>query len=151
MKDIVGIAGAGAVLAALLSLRPIQSFTLPSLKGRATVSSLNPSSSHFKYASIEPQLFSTLSDKESKNKSGDKQSKASFDPSDEFTGAAPSKILGKPIPYSDLAIGVLKETYPGENRVSIAPESAKMLVDAGFNVIVESGGMLNVIVIFPVF
>mmetsp|Transcript_20785 Transcript_20785/g.43716 ORF Transcript_20785/g.43716 Transcript_20785/m.43716 type:complete len:1142 (+) Transcript_20785:166-3591(+) len=139
MKDVVRIVGAGAVLTAILSLRPVQSFTLPALEGRAALSSLNPTSSHFKHATIEPQLFSTLSDKESKNKSGDKQSKASFDPSDEFTGAAPAKILGKPIPYSDLTIGVLKETYPGENRVSIAPESAKLLVDAGFSVIVESG------------
>jgi hypothetical protein len=63
-----------------------------------------------------------------------------FDPADAFTGEAPSKILGGKIPYSELTIGVLKETYPGENRVSVAPESAKMLVDAGFSVIVESGG-----------
>ena len=63
-----------------------------------------------------------------------------FDPADEFTGEAPSKILGGKIPYSELTIGVLKETYPGENRVSIAPDSAKMLVDAGFSVVVESGG-----------
>lgn len=29
-----------------------------------------------------------------------------------------SKILGQPIPYSELTIGVLKETFKGENRVS---------------------------------
>jgi hypothetical protein len=29
-----------------------------------------------------------------------------------------SKILGQPIPYSELSIGVLKETFKGENRVS---------------------------------
>lgn len=65
---------------------------------------------------------------------------SAFDPADEFTGEAPSKIIGGKIPYSELTIGVLKETYPGENRVSIAPDSAKMLVDAGFSVVVESGG-----------
>lgn len=52
----------------------------------------------------------------------------------------PNKILGEPIPYSDLTIGILKESYPGENRVSVAPESVKMLVDAGLKVVVESGG-----------
>ena len=36
-----------------------------------------------------------------------------------------------PIPYSDLTTGVLKETYPGENHVSVTPESKKALVDAG--------------------
>ena len=82
------------------------------------------------------KLYSTLSDeKETKSKST-----TAFDPADEFTGEAPSKILGGKIPYSELTIGVLKETYPGENRVSVAPESAKMLVDAGFSVVVESGG-----------
>lgn len=29
-----------------------------------------------------------------------------------------TKILGQPIPYSELTIGVLKETFNGENRVS---------------------------------
>jgi hypothetical protein len=84
------------------------------------------------------QLHSTVADeRESVEQS---KTSAGFDPADEFTGVAPSKILGDKIPYSELTIGVLKETYPGENRVSIAPESAKVLVDAGFSVIVESQG-----------
>jgi hypothetical protein len=29
-----------------------------------------------------------------------------------------TKIWGQPIPYSELSIGVLKETFKGENRVS---------------------------------
>jgi hypothetical protein len=82
------------------------------------------------------KLYSAVEDSIDK---ADKK-KAAFDPADDFTGEAPLKILGEKIPYSELTIGVLKETYPGENRVSIAPESAKMLVDAGFSVIVESGG-----------
>lgn len=53
---------------------------------------------------------------------------------------APTKILGGAIPYSELSIGVLKETYPGENRVSQTPDSVKNLVKAGFTVIVQSGG-----------
>jgi hypothetical protein len=51
-----------------------------------------------------------------------------------------TKILGEPIPYSELTIGVLKEVYPGENRVSQTPDSVKNLVKAGFTVIVQSGG-----------
>ena len=50
------------------------------------------------------------------------------------------RILGEPIPYSDLTIGVMKETFPGENRVSQSPESVALLVKAGFDVVVESGG-----------
>ena len=82
-------------------------------------------------------LYSTVSNEK---ESVDKTKTVAFDPADEFTGDAPSKILGGKIPYSELTIGVLKETYPGENRVSVAPESAKSLVDAGFSVVVESGG-----------
>ena len=51
-----------------------------------------------------------------------------------------NKILGEPIPYSELTIGVLKETFKGENRVSQTPDSIKSLVKAGFTVIVETGG-----------
>ena len=45
-----------------------------------------------------------------------------------------------PIPYSELTIGIVKETFKGENRVSQTPDSVKGLVTAGFTVIVESGG-----------
>ena len=51
-----------------------------------------------------------------------------------------NKSLGEPIPYSELTIGVLKETFKGENRVSQTPDSIKSLVKAGFTVIVETGG-----------
>lgn len=115
-------------IAALLS--PSECFNLP------LSTSLVPSSRHGwqltpLYSSVENEATETTAVT---------YSSSSFDPADDFTGDAPSKILGKPIPYSDLTVGVLKETYPGEQRVSIAPESAKMLVDAGLSVIVESGG-----------
>ncbi len=48
--------------------------------------------------------------------------------------------VGPSIPYSQLTIGVLKESYMGENRVSLAPSNVKMLVDAGLKVVVETGG-----------
>jgi hypothetical protein len=51
-----------------------------------------------------------------------------------------ANILGDPIPYEELTIGVMEETYKGENRVSQTPDSVKMLVKAGFNVVVQAGG-----------
>jgi hypothetical protein len=51
-----------------------------------------------------------------------------------------NKIFGKPIPYDDLTIGVMKETFDGENRVSQTPDSVKMLVKEGFHVVVQAGG-----------
>lgn len=44
------------------------------------------------------------------------------------------------IPYKELTIGVLKETFAGEKRVSQSPDSVSSLVKAGFNVVVQSGG-----------
>jgi hypothetical protein len=53
-----------------------------------------------------------------------------------------SKIrLGTAIPYEQLTVGVMKETFPGENRVSQSPDSVATLIKAGFNVIVQAGGM----------
>jgi Alanine dehydrogenase/PNT, N-terminal domain len=49
-------------------------------------------------------------------------------------------LLGTPIPYSELTIGVMKETFPGENRVSQTPDSVHLLVKEGFTVVVERGG-----------
>jgi hypothetical protein len=52
-----------------------------------------------------------------------------------------SKSPGGPIPYSELSIGVLKETLKGENRVSQSPDGVRMLVKEGFKVLVQEGGM----------
>ena len=38
-----------------------------------------------------------------------------------------------------MRIGVLKETIPGERRVALAPESCKKLVQAGYDIAIESG------------
>lgn len=85
------------------------------------------------------RLYSTLEKPKSAESSASSEDSSipSSTPEPEPT---PNKILGEPIPYSDLTIGILKESYPGENRVSVAPESVKMLVDAGLKVVVESGG-----------
>eukprot|EP00544_Gedaniella_sp_CCMP2646_P015719 CAMPEP_0202482952 /NCGR_PEP_ID=MMETSP1361-20130828/2298_1 /ASSEMBLY_ACC=CAM_ASM_000849 /TAXON_ID=210615 /ORGANISM="Staurosira complex sp., Strain CCMP2646" /LENGTH=1116 /DNA_ID=CAMNT_0049111045 /DNA_START=12 /DNA_END=3362 /DNA_ORIENTATION=- len=50
-----------------------------------------------------------------------------------------NRILGQPIPYDELTIGVMKETFKGENRVSQTPDSIKMLIKEGFNVVVQAG------------
>ncbi len=132
MKDTI----VGAALAALLSVNPSHSFTLPSSHQAAIPhNGLSTTPSPFKYASIETPLFSTISD----SKKGADTTTKKYDPSDDFTGQSPSKILREKVPYSDLTVGVLKETFQGENRVSIAPDSAKMLVNAGMSVVVETG------------
>jgi Alanine dehydrogenase/PNT, N-terminal domain len=51
-----------------------------------------------------------------------------------------SRFLGTPVPYNELTVGVLKERYPGENRVSQTPDSVALLVKAGLSVVVETGG-----------
>ncbi|KAL7545093.1 hypothetical protein ACHAWF_008451, partial [Thalassiosira exigua] len=85
-------------------------------------------------------LRSTLSEDKTESKFDPADAFEEVDPSDlSHEADAKSSFLGKSIPYEELTIGVIKETYPGENRVSIAPESAKSLVDAGWNVVVERG------------
>jgi hypothetical protein len=44
------------------------------------------------------------------------------------------------IPYDQLTIGVLKETFPGEKRVSQSPDSVASLIKVGFKVVVQSQG-----------
>eukprot|EP00536_Pseudo-nitzschia_multiseries_P018046 jgi/Psemu1/328717/estExt_fgenesh1_pg.C_20840002 len=58
--------------------------------------------------------------------------------SDAFNAESKHEFFS-PIPYSELTIGVIKETFKGENRVSQTPDSVSGLVKAGFTVIVESG------------
>ncbi|PMD28681.1 NAD(P) transhydrogenase, alpha chain [Hyaloscypha hepaticicola] len=44
------------------------------------------------------------------------------------------------IPYSELTIGVVRETYPNERRVAITPQNAALLLKKGFKrVLVERG------------
>lgn len=43
-----------------------------------------------------------------------------------------------PTPYKNMVIGVSKESAPGEKRVAMTPESAAMMIKAGFQVVIES-------------
>lgn len=45
-----------------------------------------------------------------------------------------------PVPYSELTIGVPKETYPGERRVALTPPNVGLLLKKGFKrVLIERG------------
>ena len=48
--------------------------------------------------------------------------------------------IGTAIPYEQLTIGILKEDFPGENRVSQTPDTVAQLVKAGFSVVLQAGG-----------
>ena len=76
---------------------------------------------------MKSRMFSSVTDASEKQ-----TAEISMDPKHNF--------LGDSIPYSELTIGVMKETFPGECRVSQSPESVKKLVDAGFDVVVQAGG-----------
>jgi NAD/NADP transhydrogenase alpha subunit len=45
----------------------------------------------------------------------------------------------KGTPYSELTVGIPKETFPLEKRVAATPESIERLIKPGFSVIVEDG------------
>lgn len=82
-------------------------------------------------------VFATVEeDTKQKKKFDEENPVAKFDDPNE------PELLGEPIPYSELTIGVVKETFPGENRVSQTPDSIRSLVKEGFTVVVESGGKL---------
>ena len=85
------------------------------------------------------QLYSSVSDEQ--------DSKAAEQQQEDYTAvlkqtfeSQESKILGQPIPYGELTIGVMRETYKGENRVSLSPDAVGLLTKAGLDVVVESGG-----------
>lgn len=45
----------------------------------------------------------------------------------------------QPIPYTELSIGVPKESYEGEKRVALTPSGAATMIKEGFRVHVQSG------------
>ena len=57
-----------------------------------------------------------------------------------FENDSGHRLIGQPIPYEELTIGVLKEVTEGEARVSQTPETVANLVKKGFHVLVEAGG-----------
>ena len=118
--------------AALLGLNHYEGFNVnawaPSLSSVATRTAPKISRRHG-YSSFSFELYV----KEDVQIDDDKTSAA-------FQDEPKTQILGQPIPYSELTIGVLKETFKGENRVSQTPDSIRTLVKAGITVLVQSGG-----------
>ena len=64
-------------------------------------------------------------------------SHAAAEPHDEEFPTSPPFSAG---PYSNLTIGVPKESYPGERRVAITPQNVKLLLKKGFSrILIERG------------
>ncbi|KAJ4341206.1 hypothetical protein N0V87_001946 [Didymella glomerata] len=64
-------------------------------------------------------------------------SHAAAEPHDEEIPTTPPFSAG---PYSNLTIGVPKESYPGERRVAITPQNVKLLLKKGFSrILIERG------------
>jgi hypothetical protein len=78
-------------------------------------------------------LHASISDKDTNQVDNNKIISDAFETQNTLT-------FTEPVPYEKITIAVMKETYPGENRVSISPNSAETLIKAGFHVIVEQGG-----------
>jgi len=162
-----------AALAALLFLpSSLHAFTIPSRRHALTITPTNVRSQHGSFfnnrnsnsnsesihaaAPAIVALSSSVSDDQSKSisdeetttstsrKQGEEEIIASFEQLDSSISSSTSKnILTDPIPYEKLTIGVMKETFPGENRVSISPSSAETLIKAGFQIVVQSGAGEN--------
>lgn len=47
------------------------------------------------------------------------------------------------VPYSDLTVGVPRETFLNEKRVALSPQACSVLTGQGFNVVVEAGAGLE--------
>ena len=112
---------------------------------RATSVSIDRRRSHIKIQQprATTSIYATIEDEEQeqqqqKQPSGSAPAKKDI-VSDAFNTDSINECFS-PIPYSELTIGIIKETFKGENRVSQTPDSVKGLVDAGFTVIVQSGG-----------
>ena len=89
---------------------------------------------------ITTSLYATVEDEEKKKKDTPSNDAAFISDAFNKDDAEDALTFFSPIPYSKLTIGIVKETFKGENRVSQTPDSVKGLVKAGFTVIVESGG-----------
>lgn len=128
------IASLFVALVVVVSIDTTDGFRIPTpLSNNAKYSSSSVSSFHRSQSPNNYRLYSTLD-----------RPPTQFE-DDVASATTPSLLVkgmkvGPSISYSQLTIGVLKESYTGENRVSLAPSNVKMLVDAGLKVVVETGG-----------
>lgn len=89
-----------------------------------------------KHLTTNVPLYASISDKDTNQVKNDKVIQDAFETQHTLS-------FTKPIPYEQITIAVMKETFPGENRVSISPDSAELLIKAGFHVIVQQGGEIH--------
>jgi len=90
---------------------------------------------------VSTSIYATVEDEQKEEKGTSIPSNNADSISEAFNKDDASEALAffSPTPYSELTIGIVKETFKGENRVSQTPDSVRGLVKAGFTVIVESG------------
>ena len=144
MTNLSSAAALGAAII-LLSSR-IDGFSTPSLSvTKPSTFGITKQHRHSENSVPTTRLYSSLSDDKQQNEDKVVQGSSSVDFVAEAFAAEPkSQILGAPIPYEKLTIGVTKEEFPGENRVSLSPDAVALLVKAGFHVVVQAGGKFNV-------
>lgn len=127
------IASLSVALVVVVSIDTTDGFRIPTHLSNNAKSSSSSVSFHRSHSPNNYRLYSTLD-------------RPPTQLEDDVASATTPALLvkgmkvGPSIPYSQLTIGVLKEIYTGENRVSLAPSNVKMLVDAGLKVVVETGG-----------
>jgi hypothetical protein len=128
--------GIAAILSSFLALEsqawaPSSSFTTKNVAVRKHIVSLRQPQHHKPLVSLYASVAEDVTeDDQQKKTKPQKRSQSSQ-----------GRRFDDPVPYSELTIGVMKETFPGENRVSQTPDSVANLVKAGLTVIVEQGGM----------
>jgi len=108
---------------------------------RATTKPFDGRQNYFSIQRTSTSLYATVEDEQKERFEADVPSEKADTVSEAFNedNASEASTFFSPIPYSELTIGIVKETFQGENRVSQTPDSVRGLVKAGFTVIVESG------------
>jgi hypothetical protein len=99
--------------------------------------------SHRRIKSWAPQ-YATKKPEQAEQEAGAASTPKAF-----LESSGEAKVWTQPIPFEKLTIGVIKETFPGENRVSQTPDSIRSLVKEGFTVVVQAGGTYRIFL--PVF
>jgi NAD(P) transhydrogenase len=108
---------------------------------RTISKSIDRRRNHLQVRKTSTSIYGTVEDQQKEERDSDILGSSVDSISSTFNEDDASEALTFffPIPYSELTIGVVKETSKGENRVSQTPDSVRGLIKEGFTVIVESG------------
>ena len=138
-----------ALTALLLSPSSVHGFSTPTtgtsfaLRSKTSTTHVSPTVVPYVGTALYSSVSDDTSDSLKSDSSFEKDKKEEADLIAAFEELDSTKILTDAIPYEELTIGVSKETFEGENRVSITPDNAEMLVKAGFQVVIQSGAGEN--------